>query len=151
MRLFSPIIAWILIEIALFITVGGRIGLLASLAIILGTAVLGVAVMRRTGARAAMDLRAAMSGAQIMPAGGTGLRMLAGVLLISPGFLGDVIGLVLLLPWVQTAISRRLEQRLRPQGDFGVRSGPDVVIDGEFIELDPDHTPPRRKSGWTQH
>ncbi|WP_151718932.1 FxsA family protein [Gemmobacter serpentinus] len=150
MRLFGPIIVWILAEIALFITIGGRIGLLASLAIILGTGILGAAVLRRTGEKVALDLRAAMNGGGVAPAGGAGLKMLAGLLLIAPGFLGDVIGLVLLIPHVQRAISRNLERRVKSRVDFGVRSRPDVVIDGEFIELDPDHTPPRGKSGWTR-
>ena len=150
MRLFGPMIVLILVEIALFITIGGRIGLLASLAIIFGTGVLGVTVLRRTGERVALDLRAAMNGGSVAPAGGAGLRMLAGILLISPGFLGDMIGLVLLIPFVRQAITRSLERRVKSRVDFGVRSGPDVVIDGEFIELDPENAPPRGKSGWTR-
>ena len=69
MRRFGPFIVLILIEIALFITLGGAIGLLPSLAVIFGTGVLGVAVMRRQGRRAALDLRAALDGI------GTGSRI----------------------------------------------------------------------------
>lgn len=166
MRLFGPMIALILVEIALFVTIGGRIGLLASLAVIFGTAALGGLVLRRGGERAAGEFRAAMAGIgkPEIAVGDHALVMLAGVLLILPGFLGDTVGLLLLLPPVRALIGRWARGRVqtRTQGfetqDFGVRQHPDVVIDGEFIELDPDEAPPQggsqgrsRKSGWTQH
>lgn len=156
MRLFGPMIAFILIEIALFVTVGGRIGLLASLAVIFGTAALGGLVLRRAGARAAGEFRAAMAGIgrPEIALGDHALVLLAGVLLILPGFLGDSAGLLLLLPPVRALIGRGARGRMRAAPGFGVRQGPDVVIDGEFIELDPREkpmAPPPGKSGWTRH
>lgn len=156
MRLFGPMIALILIEIALFVTVGGRIGLLASLAVIFGTAALGGLVLRRAGARAAGEFRAAMAGIgkPEIAVGDHALIMLAGVLLILPGFLGDTLGLLLLLPPIRALIGRGARSRIRTAQDFGVRQGPDVVIDGEFIELEPKEKPgpaPPRNSGWTRH
>ena len=163
MRLFGPMIALILVEIALFVTVGGRIGLLASLAVIFGTAMLGGLVLRRGGERAAGEVRAAMAGIgkPEIAVGDHALVMLAGVLLVLPGFLGDTLGLLLLLPPVRALIGRGARGRIKTAQTFGVRPGPDVVIDGEFIELDPAETPPSggaqgqsqgrgRKSGWTQ-
>lgn len=151
MRLFGPMIVLMLVEIALFITVGGKIGLLASLAIIGGTALLGGAVLRRSGERVALDLRAAMNGAQVAAAGGHGLTMLAGILLILPGFLGDLVGLILLLPPVRHLIARQVARRVQVRTGFGMDRQQDVVIDGEFIELDPENVPPRGPSGWTRH
>ena len=152
MRLFGPMIVLMLVEIALFITLGGAIGLLASLAVILGTAVLGGALLRRTGASMAMDMRAAMAGAP-MPgmAGDHGLRMLAAVLLILPGFLGDMLGGLLLIGPLRRWIVGKLAARMRPAPGFGVKSGRDLVIDAEFIELPPEEMPPRGPSGWTRH
>ena len=151
MRLFGPMIVLMLVEIALFITVGGKIGLLASLAVIGGTALLGGVVLRRSGERIALDLRSAMSAAQVAAAGGHGLTMLAGVLLILPGFLGDLLGLILLLPPVRHLIARQVAQRVQVRTGFGMDRQQDVVIDGEFIELDPENVPPRGPSGWTRH
>lgn len=152
MRLFGPMIVLILVEIALFITLGGAIGLLASLAIIFGTGILGAAILRRTGASMALDMRAAMSGGAIPGmAGDHGLRMLAGLLLILPGFLGDMLGGLLLIAPLRRWIVGKAAKRLKPAPGFGVRQGPDVVIDAEFIELDPAEAPPRGPSGWTRH
>lgn len=159
MRLFGPIIALVLVEIALFVTLGGQIGLLASLAVIFGTALLGGMVLRRGGERAAGEFRAAMAGIgkPEIAVGDHALVMLAGVLLVLPGFLGDTVGLLLLLPPLRALIGRGARGRIKTAQTFGVRPGPDVVIDGEFIELDPAEAPPpgqsqgrSRKSGWTQ-
>jgi UPF0716 protein FxsA len=160
MRLFGLLVAIMLIEIALFVTVGGRIGLLASLAVIFGTALLGGAVIRASGERTAAQFRATMAGLGEPQGGAIGdqaLLMLAGGLLILPGFLGDTVGLSLLLPPVRGLIRDAIARRVQVTERFGVRPGPDVVIDGEFIELDPNKggEPPRndgaRSSGWTRH
>ncbi|MBL8562584.1 MAG: FxsA family protein [Gemmobacter sp.] len=152
MRLFGPMIVLMLVEIALFITLGGAIGLLASLGIILGTGILGSAILRQTGANMAVEMRAAMSGGALPGmAGDHGLRMLAGVLLILPGFLGDMLGGLLLIGPLRRWIAGKAANRLRPTAGFGVHPRPDVVIDAEFIELDPSETPPRGPSGWTRH
>ena len=152
MRLFGPMIVLILVEIALFITLGGAIGLLPSLGIIFGTGILGAAILRQTGASMAVELRSAMGGGVIPSmAGDHGLRMLAGLLLILPGFLGDMLGVLLLIGPLRRWIAVKAANRLKPAPGFGVRQGPDVVIDAEFIELDPSEAPPRGPSGWTRH
>lgn len=157
MRLFGPFIVLILIEIALFITLGGAIGLLPSLAVIFGTGVLGVAVLRWQGRRAALDLRAALNGMRA-PGSAPGeviAVFLAGLLLISPGFLADAMGLLLLIPPLRRALVAAVARRVpvRSSGSFGVHAAnrPDVVIDGEFIEIDETRKPLQRgPSGWTQ-
>ena len=155
MRLFTPIILLMLVEIALFITLGGWMGLALSLLVIFGTALLGVGILRATGQRAAGDLRAAMAGIgqPEVAAGNHALRMFAGLLLILPGFLGDLLGLLLLLPQVRALIRRAVLRRVQVHRGFGVQPGPNVVIDAEFIELDPNEPqqPPRGPSGWTRH
>ena len=153
MRLFGLLVAIMLIEIALFVTVGGRIGLLASLAVIFGTALLGGAVIRTSGERTAAQVRATMAGIGEPRGGAIGDQ----ALLILPGFLGDTIGLFLLIPPVRRLITDAIARRVQVTERFGVRQGPDVVIDGEFIELDPNdgsESPRRtasRPSGWTRH
>lgn len=156
MRLFGPILVLTLIEIALFITVGGWLGLGLSLLVILGTAVLGSALLRLQGRRMALDLRQAMNGIgdPLSPMAQHGLVMIAAVLLILPGFLGDTLGLLLLLPPIRhmiiTMVGRRVQVQRPPMHDTH-RHG--VVIDADFVELDPDTPPgpqPGRRSGWTQ-
>lgn len=146
MRLSVLFLLWPLAEIVLFVTVGGAIGVLATLAVILGTGILGVVLLRRMGVRRwpGDPLRAAASG---------GMTMLAALLMILPGFLTDALGLLLLLPPVQAQAAAWLGRRIVVH-DGGARRGADV-IDGEFIEVDPEDIVPRPThrppSGWTRH
>ena len=61
MWIFLAFLAVPLIEIGLFIQVGGLIGLWPTLAIVVLTAVIGTALVRSQGARAMNDLRRAMA------------------------------------------------------------------------------------------
>lgn len=149
------LLVWPLVEIALFVTVGSAIGLWATLAIVIGTGVLGVWLIRRQGLRAGDGFRQAMAarrdpGASIAE---TVLTMGSGVLLLLPGFLTDVLGGLLLIPavrrWAAAALARRAgSSRVVWTGGPGARPSHDV-IDGTWEELPPDqnHRPP---SGWTK-
>jgi UPF0716 protein FxsA len=97
-----------LVEIALFIAVGAQIGVGATLALIVLSALLGVTILRGQQARAVQMMQ---GGLRVAP--GTFLaqgafRAFSGILLILPGFLTDVIGLVLLIPALQRAIVRMI-------------------------------------------
>lgn len=151
------LLAWPLIEIALFVTVGGAIGLWATLGIVIGTGVLGVWLIRRQGMKAGEGLRQAMAarrdpGARLAE---TVLAMGSGLLLILPGFLTDGLGLLLLIPavrrWAAAALARRAGSSARVvwTEPAAQRSGPDV-IDGTWEELPPDERQ-RPPSGWTRH
>jgi UPF0716 protein FxsA len=150
------LLVWPLIEITLFVTLGGWIGLWATLAIVLGTAVGGVALMRWRGLRAMADLRKQVKDMRnpVAHAADQAMFMLAGVLLILPGFLTDFLGLLLLLPPVRMALIAVAAQRVmrQPAG-----TAPDVrgqtqgdVIDGEFTPVDQARDTLRQPSGWTQ-
>lgn len=128
-----------LIEIALFIAVGAQIGVLATLAAILLSALLGVTVLRGQQDRAARMMR---GGLRVAP--GTFLaqgafRVLAGLLLVLPGFLTDALGLVLLLPPVQRAVVRRLAAGATVATATVYRDGD--VVEGEFEVREPGQDP----------
>ena len=158
MWILLAFIAVPLIEIGLFIQVGGVIGLWPTLAIVLATAVLGTSLVRTQGARAMEDLRASLAGLgdPTKPLAHGAMILFAGALLLTPGFFTDACGLLLLIPPVREAAMRALAKRVRVQG-FTVGPGPAPrsptdpgVIDGEFLEIDPDNAPPRGPSGWTR-
>lgn len=158
MRLFGPFVVLMLVEIALFITLGGWMGLWLSLAVIFGTAFLGAVLLRGQSQRMALDLRAAMArmSSPLSPMAHHALILFAGILLILPGFLGDTIGLLLLIPPLRRELIALLARYVPqpPRDGFGTHPGarPDVVIDAEFIELDDTAAPPRSgPSGWTRH
>ena len=165
MWLFAIFIAVPLIEIALFIKVGGWLTLWPTLGIVLGSAMLGTWLMRQQGARALADLRRSMSELTdpTEPLAHGALILLAGALLITPGFLTDTIGLLLLIPPVRRWVMRRIGKHARMErvvvgGSYTAQpdprgpSGSDgTVIDGDFIEIDASKKPTHQPSGWTRH
>jgi UPF0716 protein FxsA len=100
-------------EIALFITIGDRIGLPATLAIVVITAVVGASLVSRQG-RAEL---AALQGSIVQ---GTvpskelahgAMILVAGALLLTPGFLTDVVGFSLLVPGFREIVRRWFSRR----------------------------------------
>jgi UPF0716 protein FxsA len=157
MPVFLLLLLWPLIEIALFVTVGGAIGLWLTLLVVLGTGVLGVALLRRQGLRTADRLRAEM-GRMRDPVGTAGhgaLLALAAILLILPGFLTDFLGLLLLIAPLRTALIAQMVRRMgvaSMRSDQPARRSDGIVIDGEFVEIEPDTAKqPGPPSGWTRH
>jgi UPF0716 protein FxsA len=145
------LLVWPLVEIALFVTVGGRLGLWSTLAIVLGTAVGGILLMRWRGLRAIRDLRAQVQqmGNPLPMAADQAMFMLAAILLVLPGFLTDVLGLILLLPPVRFLLIAQLARRMPTMARTGPTAARDV-IEGEFTEIDTPPPPQRGRSGWTQ-
>ena len=153
-----------ILEIAVFIVVGREIGIWWTLAGIFITAVAGTLLLRREGFRVMERIRAETArGAVPGRALGDGAMLLvAGVLLLTPGFVTDAIGFLLFVPGVRDVIWRFLSARLaqavsvRAAG-FGTRGPADgpggggsrphdprvVDLDAdEFRDLTPDpHSP----------
>lgn len=158
---FLLLIAVPVIEIALFIQVGGVIGVWPTILLVLLAAFAGVALVREHGTRTLASVQAAMRrgedpGEQIF---GAALLLVAAGLFITPGFLTDVLAVALLIPAVRGAVYRALRRRMRLHasmaadlGDPFARPAPDDrVIDVEFEEITPDKRPTHRPSGWTRH
>lgn len=151
-----------LVEIALFVQIGGLIGLWPTLAIVIGSALLGGWLLRRQGALAMSDMQRSFSEMRdpSVPLAHGAFVMLAGILLILPGFLTDTIGLLLLFAPLRTALMRAMRRRIRTAGarhgfpgEAPVhRYGRGAVIDAEYIEeTGPAPTDrPQRPSGWTR-
>jgi UPF0716 protein FxsA len=150
------LLLWPLIEIALFVTLGGWLGLWLTLAIVLGTAVGGIAIMRWRGLRAVADLRTHVKDMRnpLPMVADQAIFMLAGVLLVLPGFFTDVLGLFLLLPPVRHALialaARRVVVQPQRQGQPDADRPQDDVIDGDYTHVAPDRDRVRPPSGWTQ-
>ena len=100
MWLLLAFIAVPLIEIALFIQVGGMIGLWPTLAIVILTALLGTWLLRMQGAAALTDLRRSFSEVEdpSEPLAHGAMILFAGALLLTPGFFTDAVGFALLTP-----------------------------------------------------
>lgn len=138
--LFLLFVAIPIAEIALFIYVGGEIGLVATLVAIVLTAAIGSMLVSRQGAAALADVRAAFFNARFpgRELAHGAMIVVAGAFLVTPGFLTDGIGFLLLVPPIREAARRAVMSRFA--GRFTVISGPRQV-DAEWSEP-PDPTPP---------
>ncbi len=113
-------IAFPLLELALLIRAGQVLGFWPTLAIVVGTAVLGATLLRRQGLQVLTRLSAELAAGRppIQPLADGAMLLLAGAFLIAPGLLTDVIGLLLLLPPVRAAIRRGVARRLQRSPDI---------------------------------
>jgi len=116
--LFLVFLAVPVVEVMLFVTVGDRIGILATGAMVVLTALLGAALVRRQGTntfRRARD-RLAVGEMPGVEAAHGAMILVSGALLLTPGFLTDAIGFLLLVPavreWVRKSILRRYSDRI---------------------------------------
>jgi UPF0716 protein FxsA len=108
MWLFLLFVAVPILEIALFIQVGGWIGLWPTLAIVVLTALAGTLLMRVQGIGTLRQLQANLAQGRdpIGPIAHGAMILVAGVLLLTPGFFTDTVGLALLIPPVRAALIR---------------------------------------------
>ena len=118
MRLFPVLLALFitlpLVEIYLFIQIGGYIGALATVACVVITALLGVTLLRAQGFQTMAKFQQQVAMGEL-PAEtmleGVAL-LIGGALLLTPGFLTDTLGLLCLLPFTRRAIISALLKRL---------------------------------------
>ncbi|HTJ63606.1 MAG TPA: FxsA family protein [Alphaproteobacteria bacterium] len=130
------ILALPLAEIATFIVVGNAIGVLRTLMLIVVSAAVGFIMLRDAGIMTAFRLqRQRGDQAAILAEGGT--RMLAGLLLLIPGFLTDLAALLILIPPVRDFLLKavRLPAAAAPAAAEKPQTRTDV-IDGDFRRLD---------------
>ena len=116
MRLLLPFLLLIvpIIEIALFVLIGGEIGLAWTLIMILVTAIGGTILLRVQGFAVMERIRKETRAGRIPGrelAHGL-MLLLAGVLLLTPGFFTDAIGFLLFLPPLRDGIYHGLKNRL---------------------------------------
>ncbi|MFE0458890.1 FxsA family membrane protein [Kitasatospora sp. NPDC058965] len=152
--------AWLVLELWLVIELASVIGWFLVLLLLLLGVVLGGRLIKRAGLRALRNASASFEQGQMPPSGAaetnTSLTVLAGVLLMVPGFLSDLLGLTLLLPptrAVWRSAGRRVAQRVlraAPAGDpladamrlqeqIRIHRPDGKVIQGEVV--DPEQPP----------
>ncbi|MHB1191591.1 MAG: FxsA family protein [Longimicrobiales bacterium] len=126
------------LEVVLLVRIGQAVGFLPTLAVVLGTGVVGAALARAEGFRILFQARTELMRGRIP---GQALLdgvsvLVAGAFLLAPGILTDIAGIALLLPpsrrWIQRRVRARLEAGtgggamrfvvLDPSG-FGASSG----------------------------
>jgi UPF0716 family protein affecting phage T7 exclusion len=131
-----------IVEIAVAVLVARRIGADATLGLVLLGCLGGLWVLRWAGAGARRELRrlraagaAGTSTARTSTvgrdAGEAGLKIAAGLLLLLPGLVTDLAGLLLLVPQIRGLVARRLGHRLRRRFEVAARR---ITVRGETVE-----------------
>lgn len=155
MWLFIAFLSVPLIEIALFIQVGGAIGLWWTLLIVIITAVIGTVLVRAQGMQALRKVRASFNEmrdpSEALAHGA--MILFSGALLLTPGFFTDVVGFALLIPAVRLAVFKWARARIKVTSfsTHPQRPPRSDVIEGEYAEVDPETGKQGPPSGWTKH
>lgn len=102
-----------IIEIYLFVVIGGHIGALNTVLLVLATAAIGAAMMRKQGLSALQKVQSELQRGELPAASMLEAMLLfvAGALLLTPGFFTDSIGLLLMIPPLRKVIALWLLER----------------------------------------
>jgi UPF0716 protein FxsA len=137
-------------EVVVFVQVAGSINLLNALALLILVSMVGVWLAKREGLSVVTRMRRAQERGEVPSrelADGA-LILLASALLVLPGFLSDVIGILLLLPPVRAGVRTLAMRRFRNSASIvttahgraatGTSGKSGSVWDVESWEQDPD-------------
>ncbi len=161
--LFLAFVVVPIVEIGLFLQVGSYIGVPATLGLIILTAIAGTMLVRSQGIDVIRKVQnSANRGEMPVAALVQGLFVLiAGVLLLTPGFATDTLGFALLIPPVRELIAAKIWKIIEPNivtstqwSSTQTRGNPNrsggTVIDIEAVEIDETPENGAEKPGNTQ-
>jgi len=140
--IIAAIVLLPLIEIAVFIWVGGAIGILPTILLTVVTALAGTLMLRQQGlsllTRMQRELDAGRApGNEVMQGA---MIVMASIFLLIPGFVTDAVGLLLFVPPVREALARFIISRS------------DVVIvqGGTGMDVEDDHVVDLKQEDWSE-
>jgi UPF0716 protein FxsA len=157
-RLFLLFVTVPVLELFIFLVLGQRIGIGATFAIILFTGFLGAYLAKSQGLKALARYQESLAQGRLPHEAiiDSLLILVAGVLLLTPGFLTDAVGFALLTPSIRNVIRARLEQSIKEKitvagQDMGMpvrkgasgstSGGPRVItIEAEVVETSTDRS-----------
>lgn len=140
------------LEIAVFIKVGGQIGFWPTIATVIATAVIGTALLRRQGLATLIRAQESLQNGDfpVHEVFDGFCLLVAGALLLTPGFVTDGVGLLLFIPPVRAVLARVAWRYMVRHGRIDINSsapgfgpsgpagpyGEGPVINGEFDVID---------------
>jgi UPF0716 protein FxsA len=136
------VLLYLAVEIVALVAVASWIGVGATVVVLLAGSVLGLVLARHEGLRAARALAEAARDQRVAHVEMTdGLLVAAGgLLLLVPGLVSDVAGLLLLLPPTRSLVRRRMvraAERRAPVLRTARMRADGTVVDGEVVEYGP--------------
>jgi len=151
-----------LVELAVIVQVAGTIGVLNTIGLLVGVSIVGAWLAKSEGLVTLRRIQAALDRGEIpsREVADGALILMAGALMIAPGFISDVVALLLLIPptraIVRRVLMRSLAERSRARITvFGARRprtpapGPDDVWDVDSWEDPPRSAAPGELKGPT--
>ncbi|CTQ49170.1 FxsA family protein [Jannaschia donghaensis] len=143
-----------IVEIALFIQVGGFLGLWPTLAIVIVTAMAGTYLVKRQGLAEIARLQNSLNTLDnpTRPLAHGAMILASGLLLLTPGFFTDAVGFLLLIPQVRDKVMQAVRKRINVESfTVGPQQSPpphpdDDIVEAEYVEVPPQDGP----SGWTR-
>lgn len=163
--LFIAFVIVPIVEITLFLKVGSLIGIPATIALILLTAIAGTMLVRSQGLQVISKIQqSAQRGEAPVDALVQGACVLAaGLLLLTPGFATDALGFALLIPPVRSFVISRVWKVIEPhvvtttvqttswQEERQPRRPNGKIIEGEAVEIEEDEKGHRNNDGGPSH
>ncbi|MEI8617689.1 FxsA family protein [Pseudoalteromonas sp. B193] len=124
-----------IIEIALLIQVSEVIGGFATIALVVITAILGAKMVKTQGMSALQNVQAQMAQGQ-MPAKElfTGICVVIAGVLLTPGIMTDVFGLLLLTPAIRNKLAAGLASQATVRMSAGRQQGPSPFAGQQHAE-----------------
>lgn len=131
-----------LMELSVLIEVGSDIGALATVALCLLTAAVGLSLIRMQGLKVIADIQQASQagGPVVEPLVHGFFLLISGVCLFFPGFVTDAVGALLLIPPIRLALGRAGIASAAARGSqsfYHSRQGDKsttIIVDGEYWE-----------------
>ncbi len=144
-----------LLEIAAFVVIGGKIGVFATLAMVFVTAVIGSVLLRVQGFGLLKRIQETVDAGQVPErelVHGV-MILIAGILLLTPGFVTDALGFLLFVPAIRDLGWRLVRNRIVVATGFSGganaqsrgSSGPTIDLDEDDYSNDPNPETPWRK------
>ena len=133
------------LEIYLLLRIGGLIGILPTVILVVGTALLGAVMLRSQGLSTMRRLQASLVQGEIpaMEIIEGPMLLVGGALLLTPGFVTDALGFLCLIPYTRRRFAVYLLQHHVVESGLGTRpsrskhdNGKSTTIEGEYRKED---------------
>ena len=142
-----------LVEIYLFIQIGGLVGTWPPIALVILTAFIGTCMLRQQGVATLARAQAELGGNRfpVRELFNGFCLLVSGIMLLTPGFLTDALGFTLLLPALRTLLGRGIWELFarssnarfpmhgaNPNANGGQKPDTGPVLDGEEFGVERD-------------
>ncbi|MFC0179548.1 FxsA family protein [Thorsellia kenyensis] len=124
-------------EVSVFVWIANETSVLTAIILGLLTTVGGIGLVKRQGIANLKNFQSRMQNQEngAFETINVFFILLSGLLLLIPGFLTDILGLILLIPYVQKILYTKLHKKFKFQSSFySSKTFDDDIIDGDYYK-----------------